>query len=236
MNTKVFDPYVQKGLLTDLLQTGEDYDAELPPLDGREITSVSLSEFTFRYDGWLPVEAEMAWRKLIGEIDKRLESTDTALPDHAWIEAESRIRSAYSLLAVPTRVFVSYRTLDRPMALQMARYLQGQGKLVWLDVWDPRIAWVKVRRLPKPIESRLVALMVEIALLNCSHLVVVHTRNTGSSAWVPYELGRTKARTPLAHNAAFWHGNYSLPGYAHLVARFERPNDRLAFAAWVSRI
>jgi hypothetical protein len=50
----------------------------------------------------------------------------------------------------------------------------------------------------------LLAAIIEIALLNSTHVMTLHTTNSAGSAWIPYELGRAKARKILSSQAAGW--------------------------------
>jgi hypothetical protein len=57
--------------------------------------------------------------------------------------------------------------------------------------------WLDVVNLPPPsviakMNSLSIALRIEMALLNCSHIVAVYTDITPGSTWVPYEYGRVK--------------------------------------------
>ncbi len=49
-----------------------------------------------------------------------------------------------------------------------------------------------------------VAAIIEMALLNSTHVMAVITPHTSGSQWVPYEYGRVKDPTPVALQAACW--------------------------------
>jgi hypothetical protein len=55
------------------------------------------------------------------------------------------------------------------------------------------------RRLPI-----LIAAIIKIGLLNSSHVVTVHTNNSATSKWIPYEFGRAKDRRIRSTQAASW--------------------------------
>src|SRR5262249_34033650 len=55
-----------------------------------------------------------------------------------------------------------------------------------------------------PRRSVLIAAIIEIALLSSTHVIALHTTNSLASRWVPYELGRAKARNITSLQAAGW--------------------------------
>src|SRR5205823_13123760 len=55
-----------------------------------------------------------------------------------------------------------------------------------------------------PVKAVLTAGIIEMALLNSTHVVSMQTTHAHRSRWVPYEFGRAKERHPLATNAASW--------------------------------
>ena len=63
-------------------------------------------------------------------------------------------------------------------------------------------------------------LIIEMALLNSTHVVAVMTANTRGSEWVPYEYGRVKTpQLPISLQAACWADpriGLDLPGYLYL--------------------
>jgi hypothetical protein len=50
----------------------------------------------------------------------------------------------------------------------------------------------------------LIAATIEIALLSCTHVIALHTVDSLKSRWLPYELGRAKARSIMSTQAAGW--------------------------------
>jgi hypothetical protein len=105
------------------------------------------------------------------------------------------------------RIFISHRQADYPEALRIAKIANEEGFQFWLDVLDPMITWLSTAT-AYPLGSRqyqlLVAVVVEMALLNCSHVIAVMTPNTIGSAWVPYEYGRAKDSSIYSLQAGCW--------------------------------
>ena len=60
--------------------------------------------------------------------------------------------------------------------------------------------------------------IIEMALLNSTHVVAVMTPNTAGSQWVPYEYGRVKEPVPITLQAACWVSRLvtALPEYLYL--------------------
>jgi hypothetical protein len=133
-------------------------------------------------------------------------------------------------------LFISFRSTNRAQALWLARRAARKKIPVFLDVWDPMLTAVSASKLHKKIQTLLTAIIIEIALLRCTHLMVVHTTHTKTSVWVPYELGRAKHRVVSSNAAAFWHGAARLPGYAHLVECIERKAPHTKLDKWLSTI
>jgi hypothetical protein len=50
----------------------------------------------------------------------------------------------------------------------------------------------------------LLAAIIEIALLNSTHVIALHSCNSAGSKWIPYELCRAKARRIFSSQAAGW--------------------------------
>ncbi len=122
--------------------------------------------------------------------------------------------------ATPSKpcVFISHRQADYQEAIDAADILIRRGIDVWLDVEDPTL-----RRLSKrpnqrdPATRVLTALVIEMALINSSHVLAVLTRNTRGSMWVPYEYGRIKQGRAIDRKAAMLRiGRIVPPEYALL--------------------
>jgi hypothetical protein len=115
------------------------------------------------------------------------------------------------------RVFVSHSQNDIAEALAIARIAVQEGFQFWLDVLDPSLTLLPFANAPQ--RSLLIAAIIEMALLNCTHVCAVMTKNTRGSMWVPYEYGRAKDSSPYSLQAACWiHPNQAgpLPEYLYL--------------------
>lgn len=128
----------------------------------------------------------------------------------------------------PPRVFISHRQTDALEAKRVATIAKSEGFAYWLDVEDPLLRRLATMRTKGTRAFRLVALttaiVIEMALLNSTHIVAVMTRHTRGSQWVPYEYGRVKERTPYSHVVGAWitpvKGKIVWPEYLHLGRRF----------------
>ena len=119
------------------------------------------------------------------------------------------------------RVFISHRQADIQPALRIA-YLATKKKFdYWLDILDPKIA---ATTLPHPLtpyqQAVLIAAIVEMALLNCTHVLAVMTKNVPGTMWIPYEYGRVKDSGLTSVRVAGWFdGSWTvsnMPEYFHL--------------------
>jgi len=105
----------------------------------------------------------------------------------------------------------------------VARTVTNTGRDYWLDIHDPTLRWAntKVVSLGSVAGAILLAAIIEIALLNSTHVIALHTTNSAGSAWIPYELGRAKARKIFSSQAAGWFDPPNIspsgcPEYVHL--------------------
>ena len=145
-----------------------------------------------------------------------------------WIDNIRRVARP-SPLRCP-RVFVSHRQIDDKPAQRIAWLAWDEGVHYWLDLIDldparnPQVAafenWLG-RKLTAMELGIITAAIIEMALLNCTHVMAVMTINTAGSQWVPYEYGRVKTSLPVAFEAAAWHDARNLraadlPEYLHL--------------------
>ena len=102
------------------------------------------------------------------------------------------------------RVFVSHQRDDWKEAERVAWHATEVGFEYWLDVHDPVLAFANRSTLPTQIKAVLIAAIIEMGLLNSTHVVALQTANSRRSRWVPYEFGRAKQRLLVPWNAASW--------------------------------
>jgi hypothetical protein len=112
------------------------------------------------------------------------------------------------------RVFVSHQRQDVHYAVRIANIATGRDFEYWLDVHDPVLSFMGTTTLPPPLKALLIASIVEMNLLNCSHVCSIQTPNTATSRWVPNEFGRAKSRYLHSMQAASWFESGSLPSTA----------------------
>lgn len=161
------------------------------------------------------LETAAAHERLIPIFEEIFEKFLDAI-DAEW----SRIRSAGVSSRQPV-VFVSHQRSDDVEAERIAELAWQRGFDYWLDIHDPvlKLATQTIR----PNDARypvIIAAIIEMALLNSSHLIAVHTVNSLASKWVPYELGRVRDRRIQSTNAGGWFHPNLLPrqcgDYVHL--------------------
>lgn len=128
------------------------------------------------------------------------------------------------------RVFVSHRQTDIVPASRIAYEASRIGFDFWLDVIDlaaSKTAQVTAleHKLKRPLThfelSVLVAAIIEMALVNCTHVIATMTIRTAGSQWVPYEYGRVLDRSVAGDVATAWWDTTTLPlsdvpDYMHL--------------------
>lgn len=149
----------------------------------------------------------LQWRRLVAELSRFEYSNKegTQFPDA--VAAFDRFLNDLPATRRPTskpRVFVSHQRDDWRLAERVAWQATEVGFEYWLDVHDPKLALANRAVVPAPIQALLIAAIIEIALLNSTHVVALHTKKSRQSRWIPYEFGRAKQRLPASWNAASW--------------------------------
>jgi hypothetical protein len=198
-----------------------------------------------RYPEGLP--GTEAWRVLVsqisrGEPDGYGEAFDSFL---ANLDRESRASPPLLDMDDQPRatccLFISHRQNDVNNALHIAWIATQAGYDYWLDIHDPTLIALAGGQIPSPAKDILLAAIIEIALLNSTHVVALHTKHSiGSlpnnlSKWIPYELGRAKVRQICSDQAACWfdkHTPVSTCGeYVHLTKHTSTGAD---IAGWLA--
>lgn len=109
-------------------------------------------------------------------------------------------------------IFISHRRADENSAKQMANYLKSKNVDSYLDVLDPTAK--SALDITKHIMSN---------LGKCSHVIVIFSKNTEGSMWVPFELG-------AAYKSDKGIGTYlievvSIPEYLNTFPRMKTSSD-----------
>ena len=125
------------------------------------------------------------------------------------IEITSRLETLRGVGQIATklscpRVFVSHRSADAAEALRIAELAGNAGFYYWVDVLDPALQALGAGSFNSTKQAVAVAIVIELALLNCSHVIAVLTKNTPGSMWGPYEYGRVKLPTVTSIQASAW--------------------------------
>ncbi|MVM28907.1 hypothetical protein GO755_02600 [Spirosoma sp. HMF4905] len=97
------------------------------------------------------------------------------------------------------RLFISHRQADGTWALRIAYLATQVGFTFWLDILDPTLTSI-----PASAHKLVIAGIIEMAILNSTHVIAIMTDQTRGSLWVPYEYGRI-TRLPASNTkAAAW--------------------------------
>jgi hypothetical protein len=177
-----------------------------------------------------------AWRRLVRTIyDVRPEA-----PAAVWYSAFDEFRRTVAEQE-PSKpqtccLFVSHRMADLNNALHVAWVATQCGYDYWLDVHDPVLIGLSSIAIPSPAKDILIAAIIEMALLNVTHVIALHTQYSIGSKWIPYEFGRAKDRILHSVQAAGWFDRHTPPSscgeYVHLAEQAKTSAD---IRAWLSR-
>ena len=165
-----------------------------------------------RYPDW--VEGVGIWRDFISgdgfARQRLLDALVSARASVAWGAPGTELSRP--------RLFVSHRKDDEARARDVAFLAQAEGFQVWLDVLDSNLQSTAHASTGTPADALAIALIIEMALLNCTHVIALITPRTQGTYWVPYEYGRVKDSSPHSLRAACWidqHVSYE-PEYLEL--------------------
>lgn len=89
--------------------------------------------------------------------------------------ASSKARSSFD-------VFLSHSTSDAEIVLGVKGVLEDYGKTVYVD-------WLQDPQLDRSHVTAATAEVIRERMRQCKSLVYVHTKNSGASKWMPWELG-----------------------------------------------
>jgi len=79
-------------------------------------------------------------------------------------------------------IFLSHSTSDAEIILGVKGVLEDYGKAVYVD-------WLEDSQLDRTNVTTANAEVIRLRMRQCKSLVYVHTANSGSSKWMPWELG-----------------------------------------------
>lgn len=157
---------------------------------------------------------------------ERLPDLSEPEPDQQFTDPLRELRALHSQKAAQLklrcpRVFISHRRCDAAKALWVAWLANSERFDYWLDILDPNLAAVSLNlKLSLYQQAVLMAGIIELALLNCSHVIAVMTNRVPGTLWMPYEYGRVKDSQLISLEAAAWFdrswGLTNTPEYFHL--------------------
>lgn len=113
------------------------------------------------------------------------------------------------------RVFISHKQGDEHFAIRTAELAVQERLFYWLDVFDPILQSITPGKNGASINSHLVylsplqlslltAAIIEMALINCTHVIALITEKSRPSRWIPYEYGRAKNSPTIVGDTACW--------------------------------
>jgi len=161
------------------------------------------------------------WQQLIGQLNQLEEPAEDDYQDPLFALRElHRVREQNLQLRCP-RVFISHRRCDKNEALRVAWLANAEKFDYWLDILDPNIAAASLSpNLSAYQQAVLLAAIIEMALLNCTHVLAVMTKNVPGTMWMPYEYGRVKDSELTSVRIAGWFDQSwhlsNVPEYVHL--------------------
>jgi hypothetical protein len=176
------------------------------------------------------------WRDFVATLQDLAGRQDAIPTDTVLGAIDAFIATARSVPPPPTAtLFVSHQRSDAAWAERVAWDATRVGFDYWLDVHDTTLSAINATRLiPGPIKAALITGIIEIALLNSTHLVSLQTVASRTSRWVPYEFGRAKDRRMLSTRTASWFQNgVTLDPAGDYLAFAECAYDKLALRRWL---
>ena len=122
------------------------------------------------------------------------------------LQAQLRQEAAKTLLTARCPcLFISHRRSDSVYALRVAQVAASNGFDYWLDVLDPGLKLLAANpMIPQWLVPLLTACIIEMALINCTHVLACMTPGSRGSLWIPYEYGRITEIPGLFRRSCAW--------------------------------
>jgi hypothetical protein len=102
------------------------------------------------------------------------------------------------------RLFISHRQIDKNYALRIAQLSQKKKFAYWVDVLDPNLQSLEVFNVSERLLPLIMACIIEMALINCTHVIACMTVESRGSLWLPYEYGRVAELPSSTKKATAW--------------------------------
>lgn len=102
------------------------------------------------------------------------------------------------------RLFISHRQIDKNYALRIAQLSQKKKFAYWVDVLDPNLQSLQAFNVSERLLPLITACIIEMALINCTHVIACMTVETRGSLWLPYEYGRVTELPINTKKATAW--------------------------------
>lgn len=193
----------------------------MPVYDGRarwlvvadRVSGRSLREFFYELRDQYPIDARGSWTERFPErsLDRQMFE---ATFNRGMI---SSLRQSLTARTSRDIVFLSHRQADHTEAVKLASEIEARTHFkVWLDVWDPNLPMIQGNPLLQAEQKAiLIAMIIEMGLLNSKGVIALMTPASRGSDWIPYEYGRVKTGGPLATEAcaAITGGLQNIPEY-----------------------
>jgi hypothetical protein len=158
--------------------------------------------FSERYRNMPEIQGAENWSKFI---------------ENPSLLALNNIRNQDTSTLTCPRIFISHRQADEKYGRRIAYLSAINGFDFWLDVLDPSLkSLTNLQRLSEDQKLLITAGIIEMAIINCSHVLAIISSNTLGTMWVPYEYGRiTDIPTTYGRAAAWKHPslNFYYPEY-----------------------
>ena len=128
------------------------------------------------------------------------------------------------------RVFISHRSLDKPLAIEIASVFESLGLHYWLDRDDKDTQ--NAAKLGMVGDQALVH-AIDRGIRHSSRLLGILSNKTRDSWWVPYEIGASRAlgRSPCYLVLAEVQGMDALPEYVRIAANYWSADELVRWAS-----
>jgi hypothetical protein len=172
-----------------------------------------------------------------GNLDINFNEYTRSRSGEEWI-AILLLNKIRTLAVLPNRcprLFISHRQADYIYALRMAQIANAEGFEYWVDVLDPALAGLtRLSASHHRLRSLLTACIIEMALINCTHVIACLTPKSRGSLWQPYEYGRITEVPGYFKKAAAWlHPNLDQIDYPEYMLLGENFSCRKELSHWL---
>lgn len=148
-----------------------------------------LHDYYNSTDDQVPVLALETWREVATTMLQTLKEGESPL--NVVGKLRSSVSPGHTSKDAENTIFISHQKADTGRAKMLAKHIIKTGRFdVWLECWEPALSAFKEFDLEQAQQSLIIAMMIEMGMLNSRATLTILTGSAAESSWVPFAYGR----------------------------------------------